>query len=381
MYIAGQCAANPVSIVVAVGADRVKRLIFLAAVLWAVSINVRAVSEVPGELMDGLPSSAKELLEEVDFSEAMGLISGFGKIAESAAAYTQNVLFEQTRGAAAIFLIVVLCSLLNGMQISAKGGGSFVLSMVGTMSITILAAGSMDSLIGLGAETIRQLREFSKILLPVLASATAGTGAFTTAAFQQITVVVLVDLLLALIHGLMVPLVYLYVGILAAASCLSNGVLLGMAEGMKKMTAWILTTVLILFTLYLSIVSIVAGNVDGTAVKMAKTAISGMVPVVGGVIAEVSETILVGAGMLKNTIGIFGTLAVLAICVFPFLKLGLQYLLYKLTACCSMVVGQAELCKFIQGLGGAFGLLLGMTGSSALLLMLSVLSCIAVVLP
>ena len=41
---------------------------------------------------------------------------------------------------------------------------------------------------------------------------------------------------------------------------------------------------------------------------------------------------LAGAGLLRGTIGVFGMLAVLAACAYPFLQLGIQYLLYKLTA-------------------------------------------------
>ena len=44
-------------------------------------------------------------------------------------------------------------------------------------------------------------------------------------------------------------------------------------------------------------------------------------------------------------------------------------------------VGAPELCKLIDGLGGAFGLVLGMTGSCALLLLVSVLSSVAAVTP
>ena len=76
--------------------------------------------------------------------------------------------------------------------------------------------------------------------------------------------------------------------------------------------------------------------------KVAKAAISGVVPVVGGIISDASETVLAGAGMLKNTIGVFGTLAILAACAYPFLQLGVQYLLYKLTA-------------FLAGRGGGAG--------------------------
>ena len=115
--------------------------------------------------------------------------------------------------------------------------------------------------------------------------------------------------------------------------------------------------------------------------KVAKAAVSGAVPVVGGIIAEATETVLAGAGMLKNTIGVFGMLAILAACAYPFLQLGVQYLLYKLSAFLAAAVGAPELCKLIDGLGGAFGLVLGMTGSCALLLLVSVLSSVAAVTP
>ena len=102
---------------------------------------------------------------------------------------------------------------------------------------------------------------------------------------------------------------------------------------------------------------------------------------VGSIISDASETVLAGAGMLKNTIGVFGTLAILAACAYPFLQLGIQYLLYKLTAFLAGAVGAPGLCKLIDGLGGAFGLILGMTGSCALLLLVSVLASVGAVTP
>ena len=85
--------------------------------------------------------------------------------------------------------------------------------------------------------------------------------------------------------------------------------------------------------------------------------------------------------MLKNTVGLMGMLAILAACAYPFLQLGVQYLLYKLTAFLAAAIGAPGLCNLIDGLGGAFGLVLGMTGACALLLLVSVLSSVAAVVP
>ena len=133
--------------------------------------------------------------------------------------------------------------------------------------------------------------------------------------------------------------------------------------------------------MYLSIARVISGSADSAAVKVAKAAISGTVPVVGGILSDAAETVLAGAGLLKNTIGVFGLLAVLAICALPFLQLGIQYLLYKLAAFLAGTMGPPGLCKLIDGLAGAFGLILGMTGTCALLLLVSILSSIAAVVP
>jgi stage III sporulation protein AE len=357
-----------------------KRLFFIMLFALLLTVDAKA-AEVPEDLTDALPPAAEDLLEEVDPSGATGFSDGVGRILEQAAGQVKDVLRQRLRGAASILLVAVLCGAVEGAYQGAGGKPTPYLSMAGALSVTALTAGSLDSLLGLGAETIDQLSTFSKALLPTLAAATAAAGAVSTATFQQVTTVFLADLLMNLIDGLLLPLVYLYIGVLTAAGCLPGGRLEPIAAGIKKVVTWVLTTSLLVFTVYLSVAGVVSGAVDGAAVKVAKAAISGAVPVVGGIIAEASETVLAGAGLLKNTIGVFGMLAILAVCVYPFLQLGIQYLLYKLTAFLAGAVGTPGLCKLIDGLGDAFGLVLGMTGACALLLLVSVLSSVAAVTP
>ncbi len=352
--------------------------IFFFALLLTVDAKA---AELPRELTDAQPEAAG-MLKNTDLSSPAGFAGGVETILEQISRQVGTVLRQRLRGAASILLVVVACGAVDGF---AQGTGgekaAAYLPMAGALAVTLLTAGSLDDLIGLGAETIESLNVFSKALLPTLAAATAAAGAITTATFQQVTTAFLADLLLTLINGLLLPLVYLYIGALAAGACLPENRLGAIAEGLKKVITWILTTSLMLFTVYLSIVRIVAGAADGASVKVAKAAISGIVPVVGGIIAEATETVLAGAGMLKNTIGVFGMLAILAACAYPFLQLGIQYLLYKLAAFLAAAIGSPGLCKLIDGLGGAFGLILGMTGSCALLLFISVLASVSAVVP
>ena len=315
-----------------------------------------AAADLPAELERAAPEAAEDLTGG-DLSGGTGFAQGVGNILDRLADQVGDVVRERTRGAAAVLLVVVLCGVVEGFAQGTGGKGAAFLPMAGALA------------------------DFSQALLPTLAAATAASGAVTTATVQQVSTVFFVDLLLRLIRQLLLPLVYLYIGLLTAAACLPENRLGAIAEALKKLVTWILTTALLVFTIYLSIVRIISGSADSATVKVAKAAISGVVPVVGGIIADASETVLAGAGMLKNTIGVFGMLAILAACAYPFLQLGVQYLLYKLTAYLASVVGAPGLCKLIDGLGGAFGLILGMTGSCALLLLISVLASVGAVMP
>lgn len=358
-----------------------KHFVCVIVLLLALTVNAKAV-DLPESLTDALPESAGELLEDMDYAETNSFSGGMEKILETVSGQVGKILRQRLRGAASVLLVVVLCGAVEGFQQGAGDGKQgWYLSLAGALSVTLLTAGSLDTLIGLGAETIGELNVFSKALLPTLAAATAASGAITTATFQQVTTVFFADLLMNLIHDLLMPMIYLYIGALTASACLPESHLGAIAGGLKKIITWLLTTSLLVFTVYLSVARVIAGAADGAKVRVAKAAISGVVPVVGGIIAEASETVLAGAGMLKNTIGVFGMLAILAACAYPFLQLGIQYLLYKLTAFLAAVAGPPGLYKLIDGLGGAFGLVLGMTGSCALLLLISVLSSVAAVVP
>ncbi|CAN4010635.1 Phosphoglycerate kinase, partial [Dysosmobacter welbionis] len=299
----------------AVGADGMKWWICLTALVLALTTSA-AAADLPAELERAAPEAAEDLTGG-DLSGGTGFAQGVGNILDRLADQVGDVVRERTRGAAAVLLVVVLCGVVEGFAQGTGGKGAAFLPMAGALSITLASAGSLDSLMGLGSRTIGELADFSQALLPTLAAATAASGAVTTATVQQVSTVFFVDLLLRLIRQLLLPLVYLYIGLLTAAACLPENRLGAIAEALKKLVTWILTTALLVFTIYLSIVRIISGSADSATVKVAKAAISGVVPVVGGIIADASETVLAGAGMLKNTIGVFGMLAILAACAYP----------------------------------------------------------------
>ncbi len=87
---------------------------------------------------------------------------------------------------------------------------------------------------------------------------------------------------------------------------------------------------------------------------------------------------LAGLWSLFNLV-VLVLLVVLAICIVPFLQLAFHYLTYKGAAVLTGTVADSGLSRLMDEIGGAFGLILGMTGSCALILLFSIVSAVSAV--
>jgi stage III sporulation protein AE len=110
-----------------------------------------------------------------------------------------------------------------------------------------------------------------------------------------------------------------------------------------------------------------------------KTTIQTVLPVVGSIIADASDTVLAGAQILRNAIGVFGFIAVAATCAGPFIVVGVHYLAYKAAAGLAASASDGRITKLIANVSAAFGMILGLIGCSALMLYISIISVIRMV--
>lgn len=230
---------------------------------------------------------------------------------------------------------------------------------------------SAHSMIALGAETVNEISEYGKLLLPVMTAATAAQGAVTTSTALYTGTVLFDSILSSLVSKLLTPMIYLFLALAAAGCAIGEESLKKIQDAVKWLMTWVLKIVLYIFTGYISITGVVSGTTDAAALKAAKLTISGVVPVVGGIMADASEAVLVSAGTVKNTVGIYGLFAILAIWLGPFLKIGAHYLLLKATGAVCGVFGSKETTGLIQDFSTAMGMLLAMTGALCLMLMIS----------
>jgi stage III sporulation protein AE len=324
-----------------------------------------------------LPGEAKDILGDMSVTDSLDVDSGISKILDAAMNILGGIFKAGLKSAVVIMIVVILCSLAG----SVYDGGMVpdYVPLGGALAIAAVAAGDINSFIGLGTETLQSLSDFSKVLLPTLATAGSLSGAITSASAKYAATALFMDVLITASTNIIMPMVYAYLAAVLADAAAGGEALRACSKLIKSICTTALTALVIIFTTYLSITGVITGSADVVTTRLAKTTISTALPVVGGIISDAAGTLVAGASVLRNSVGIFGMLAVISVCITPVLTLGIQYLLYKVAAGLASTMTDSRLTGLISGIGSAFGMVLALVGAGAIMLFISIISSVKAV--
>lgn len=337
-----------------------RRWVILALTALVLCVPVGAMSvEAPAA-----PESVADLVPEKADSFGQGLWN----VVVACVRQLHPALTQAGRVCLKALAVVLLCGWLTGLS---DGGAGRAVGLAGVVGVTVLLLEPSRVLIQQGVETIQSLSEYGKLLLPVMTGALAAQGGGGTAAALYSACALFDSVLSSAISGLLVPLLYLFLG-LSIGFAATGQALLGKArELLKWLMQWTLKIALYLFTGFLTVTGVVSGSADAAAIKAAKLTISGVVPVVGGILSDASEAVLVGAGVVRGSVGVYGLLTFAALFLSPFVKMGAQYLLLKAAGGVCASFSKEGAGGLVQDFSTAMGLVLGAAATQTVLLMVS----------
>lgn len=325
-----------------------------------------------------VPAKAAEYTAPEAPEEALGLMpveqTTFGRdlwtVIKGAVSKLQPELAAAAKICIALIGITMAISLISTMP----GQTARVVELVGVVAVASVLLQQTGSMVSAGAETVRELSEYGKLLLPVMTAALAAQGGITSSSALYVTTTVFNAILSSGISALLIPLIYCFLALSVASCATAQEVLAKLCGFAKWLCTWLLKMTLYIFTGFIGITGVISGTADATALKATKLTIAGMIPVVGGILSDASEAVLVSAGLMKSAAGTYGLIAVIAIWITPFLQIGIRYLLLKLTATVCEVFGVKQVSALISAFSDAMGLLLGMTSAICVILVIS-LTC------
>lgn len=322
---------------------------------------------MPVSAMDMTAPSAPSDVQELMPIESESFADGLWTIIQSAIEKFAPELKTAAGTCLAMIAVVLLASIVNALP----GSNKKAVALVSALALASIFVGQANTMVNLCAKTVIEIGDYGKLLLPVMTTALAAQGGTSGATALYAGTAVFNTVLSALISKVLVPMAYAFLALSVANGAIGDELLKKIRDFVKWLMTWCLKTILYVFTGYMSITGVITGTADAAAVKAAKLTISGVVPVVGGILSDASEAVIVSAGVMKNAVGIYGLLAVTAIWITPFLQIGAMFLLLKLTGVLCNVFGVKQASDLIEDFSAAMGLLLGMTGTVSFLILIS----------
>lgn len=355
-----------------------RKLLLIFAIILLLT-GVVCAEEVIGidtdAMTEGLDDEVAELLPEfsaeggVDFGESLKTLF-FGSLTSVRDGYRSALKL-----CAVLLAIATLCAVAS----TAKKNLVDAATIAGALGLTVAVLSTFSSMIGLATQTVQDIADYSTCFLPVMASATMMSGGVTSASALYAGTVLFSEILMQLVSKLLVPAVMVYLLLAMAEAALSNRMLAELRELVGWLISKSLRILMYIFIGYITVTGVLSGTSDAATVKATKAAISGMIPVVGSIVSDASESLIASASVLKGAVGGFGMLAVIGICLVPFLTVGTHYLMLKVTAAVSGTVGLKPHVNLLKNFSAAMGYLLAMCGVCALLLLISTVCFLKVV--
>lgn len=221
-------------------------------------------------------------------------------------------------------------------------------------------------------DTINNLCGFINVLIPLLMSLMLYTGSITTTAVIQPILLFGIEFIGNIIKTLILPFVSIIVATTIISKMSERIQVQKLNKFMKSSVVWALGIILTIFVGSLSLEGTLTSSVDGITAKTAKAAVSNLIPVVGKVLGDGVDTIL-GCGLvLKNAVGLVGTVVCLGICIVPIIRLALFVIMYDVLSAVTEPIADKKIVGLLEEFGGIFKLLLAILCSVAFLLIIGI---------
>ncbi len=338
----------------------------------------RADSAMPdvSAVSEALPEDVREVGGSLTLDGSYDGAGALRRLWERLRSSIHEALLDSVSPTKALLAIILFS--LTAKAVCPEEKMAELIKVGASASAALLVLSGVDPLAEKAVETLQQLHDYSRAALPAVFTAAAATGAVVTASARYAAVCLALDVLMTATTRVTLPLIFSFFAFAVSAGVFPHPVIKAAARLIRKAAVLVMTGLTAAFTAYIGITGIVTGSADAAAVKTAKTVISGVLPVVGGILSDAASAVLLAAGIIKNSAGAFALIAVCAMCVGPFGLLAVRMLLFRLAAAVTELTEGDRLSAMLNDLASGMALLLGLVGSYGIMLFFSFYSAMRV---
>lgn len=272
-----------------------------------------------------------------------------------------------------IIVIIIIHSIIKSISDGLKNKSiSQITYYVQYILIVTLIMTSFSEILTMVKEAVENLVGFMNILIPLLITLMVTTGNIVSANILQPILLFIITLIGNIIKDIIIPVVLVSTA-LGIVSKISDKLQIDkLSKFFKSSVVWVLGIVLTIFVGVVSLEGTLSSSVDGLTAKTTKAAVSSFIPVVGKILGDAVDTVIGCSSILKNALGVVGTIVIIAICIKPIIKLVILMTMYYLGSALCQPIADEKITKLLDQMGDTFKLLLGILSSVSVMLIIGV---------
>lgn len=248
-------------------------------------------------------------------------------------------------------IIANFSSVFKNRQVSETGFYMIYMMMILLCLQTFLSISEMLK------ETITNLLTFVRALCPVyFLSMSVSTGKLSSVAFYSLMLVLIYLVELVIVNGLF-PTTHVYLMVQVLNNLSEEMYLSKLAELISMATGWILKTLLASVTGIAMLQGLLMPHMDGIK-RGAVYKVVNLFPGLGDILGASGEIMLSTAVLLKNGIGMAGSILIIVLSLLPILNLGTLVVIYKGLSAASQPISDKRVVELLGSVGDAYLILL-----------------------
>lgn len=206
-------------------------------------------------------------------------------------------------------LISVLAISIFALILQSSGGNntdsvSKVVFWVCILSVFTILSKEIFQIYANTKNTIDLLSNLIEIMSPIMLTLMVACGGKVSAGIYSSSMVYLSTTFARVFTSVVLPL-SIVIMVLSFIGCFSKSIRIGkLVEFINSLVKWIIGITLTVFTVFISMQGIVAGNYDGVSLRLTKYALSNSIPLIGGFIGGSMDLVIAGSSIIKNTVGL-----------------------------------------------------------------------------
>lgn len=261
-----------------------------------------------------------------------------------------GVFFGNIKSVLPFIFTLVAIGLLSNVVGNLKSNTSGVENTTNFifLSVAILVVLiSFKGILGTTNKTLNSILTQMQIVFPILITLLGTIGSVSSISIYNPLVAILSTLVSVVFDKFLYPL-FIIIFVLTILGNLTDTIKFDKLNGFLMSTfKWSIGIIFTLFTGFLSIQGITAGKFDSVSIKATKFAMKSYIPIIGSYVSDGMDFFVLGATLVKNSIGLVGVLILIISILSPIIMIIVYKLALQLSSGILQITGNSKICKFL----------------------------------